>query len=346
MTKTAVGTSVVLVIVAARIISAGGDDRPLSESFINWMDHPAIAYRTSATDDPVAALIRQMNDGRLTITADGEAGYLRSLLAQLKVPIEFQIAVFNKDSLQARRIERGNPRTIFFNDTVAVAWVRGGFIEIAAQSPAQGVAFYSLDRPWPLIGRPTIARRTECLICHYSYDTVGVPGMLVRSVGQTAVDHRLPLEQRCGGWYVTGAHGTIHHLGNADIRTLFGATSPTGNMNWPSLEGKLDTTGYLSPHSDITLLMVFDHQMHGMNLLSRIGWEARIAAYRQDHRESPPSDEAPIPLRDAAREIVDYLLFVDEAPLTSPIAGSREFQQQFESRGIGIGTAARFGSSI
>ena len=30
-------------------------------------------------------------------------------------------------------------------------------------------------------------------------------------------------------------------------------------------------TGYLSPHSDIAALMVFDHQMHGMNLLSRIG---------------------------------------------------------------------------
>ena len=95
------------------------------------------------------------------------------------------------------------------------------------------------------------------MICHYSYDTVGVPGMLVRSVGQTAVDHRLPLEQRWGGWYVTGTHGSIHHLGNADVRTLFGAMSPIGNMNWPSLQGQLDTTGYLSQHSDITALMVF-----------------------------------------------------------------------------------------
>ena len=39
-----------------------------------------------------------------------------------------------------------------------------------------------------------------------------------------------------------------------------------------SLEGKVDTTGYPLPASDIVALMVFDHQMHMINLLTRIGW--------------------------------------------------------------------------
>jgi hypothetical protein len=56
-------------------------------------------------------------------------------LRALRVPVESQIAVFAKDSVQARRIERGNPRTLFFNDSVVVGWVRGGFIELAAQDP-------------------------------------------------------------------------------------------------------------------------------------------------------------------------------------------------------------------
>jgi hypothetical protein len=79
---------------------------------------------------------------------------------------------------------------------------------------------------------------------------------------------------------------------------------------------------------------VFDHQMHGMNLLTRIAWEARVAAYRQEHHEPRlTSADAPIPLRDAAREVVDYLLFVDEAPLASPIAGSTAFAEGFAARG-------------
>jgi hypothetical protein len=331
--KLVVALIALMIVAAARALLAGPDEQPLSDSFTNWIDHPAIAYRATARADPVAALIRRMDAQQVALADESGAGYLRSLLNALGVPIESQIAVFAKDSVQARRIERGNPRTLFFNDSVVVGWVRGGFIELAAQDPEQGVTFYALDRPFPVIGTPPIVRRDECLSCHYSYDTAGVPGMLVRSVGQTAVDHRLPLEQRWGGWYVTGQHGSITHMGNADVAALFSKLAP-GTLNWSSLEGRVDMTGYLSPHSDIAALMVFDHQMHGMNLLTRIAWEARVAAYRQEHHEPRlTSADAPIPLRDAAREVVDYLLFVDEAPLASPIAGSTAFAEGFAARG-------------
>src|SRR6202030_990333 len=96
-----------------------------------------------------------------------------------------------------------------------------------------------------------------------------------------AVTHRVPFEQRWGGWYVTGQHGSLHHLGNIDLAHLYDTPAPSGTSNWPSLDGKFDTSGYITAQSDIVALMVFEHQMHMMNLLTRIGWEARVITSRQ-----------------------------------------------------------------
>jgi hypothetical protein len=60
--------------------------------------------------------------------------------------IESQMAVFSKTNVQARLIDQENPRTLFFNDSVVVGWVRGGFIEVASESPQQGISFYSLPQ--------------------------------------------------------------------------------------------------------------------------------------------------------------------------------------------------------
>jgi hypothetical protein len=63
------------------------------------------------------------------------------------------------------------------------------------------------------------------------------------------------------------------------------------------------------------------------NLITRIGWEARIAAAdRQIDFESGP-------LGDGVRELVDYMLFVDEEPLTAPIKGTSGFAKIFEAQG-------------
>jgi hypothetical protein len=158
--------------------------------------------------------------------------------------------------------------------------------------------------------------------------------MLARSVGQFAVDHRTPVEKRWGGWYVTGGR-SVHHLGNADPATIFSAPSPGSPVNWPSFDGKFDWTGYLAPSSDVAALMVFDHQMHMMNLLTRIGWEARVAAYREPTGR-PGSERAvaaTVSLQDAAKETVDYLLFVDEAPIAGDVGGSVPFAEKFAARG-------------
>jgi hypothetical protein len=224
-----------------------------------------------------------------------------------------------------------NPRALFFNDTVAVGWVRGGFIELASQDPRNGVIFYALEP-----GSSRLTRRDDCLSCHYSYSTAGVPGMLVRSYEQFGVDHTVPIEKRWGGWYVTGSSGSIPHLGNTDLSQLALGHATNDRLNLSSLEGKFDTTGYLSSHSDIVALMVFEHQMHLMNLLTRIGWEARVAeaqGSRTPGFRQPGTDDKAVAMDDAAAEVVDYMLFVGEPPIRDAIRGSSGFREGFEQEG-------------
>jgi hypothetical protein len=322
--------------VFATTVLASARTSQLSDTFTNWLVHPAIDYKSTPPRDVVAQLNQDIQDGKVQLKFDGPSGYLRSVIEKLNVPIESQIAVFVPDSVQRTRIHLENPRTLFFNDSVAVGWVRGGFVELAAQDPQQGVMFYALDQT--PTGQPQFQRRDDCLSCHYSYATAGVPGMLVRSSGQFEVDQTVPLEKRWGGWYVTGRHGSIRHLGNADLDRLLDTPAPSNTLNWSSFDGKFDTTGYLSTHSDIVALMVFEHQMHMMNLLSRIGWEARVAAYQKRNGTLAPSiaenpSDTPVPLGAAAKEVVDYLLFVDEAPIGDTIIGSAGFAETFAAQG-------------
>ena len=55
--------------------------------------------------------------------------------------------MFSQTSFQASLINFLNPRAVYFADTVAVGWVRGGrILEVAAQDPTQGVIFYELEQ--------------------------------------------------------------------------------------------------------------------------------------------------------------------------------------------------------
>jgi hypothetical protein len=328
-----------LVAVAAVAARPESESRPLSETFVDWTGHPAIRYQSEAPTDPVAELNRKLQSGQLELRRDGTAGYLRSVLDALKVSTDTQMMVFVKDSVQALRISAGNPRSLFFNDSVAVGWVRGGFIELASQDPRQGVVFYKLDQSF--LGTPSFTRapKSACLTCHYNYASGGVPGMLVRSARQFAVTHRVPFEKRWGGWYVTGQHGSLHHLGNTDLERLYDEPPPSGTSNWTSLAGKFDTSGYLTEQSDIVALTVFEHQMHMMNLLTRMGWEARVIEYRRTVPEvqrkaegDDPSDKT-VSMEDAAKEVVDYMLFTDEAPLPQPLHGATTFAERFSALG-------------
>jgi hypothetical protein len=103
------------------------------------------------------------------------------VLDALKVPVDSQALVFSQTSFQGPKIHIDNPRAIYFSDTVAVGWVRGGdILEVAAQDPKQGVIFYALDQKEA--ATPQLTRNNECLACHLSWETLGVPGLTVQSV--------------------------------------------------------------------------------------------------------------------------------------------------------------------
>lgn len=297
--------------------------------------HPAIRYGEPASDR-VAALNHSLAAGDVRFDFDPRAGYLPGLLAALDVPIDSQIAVFSRTSLQSPLINSHNPRTIFFNDTIAVAWMAGGFIEVASLDPRQGALFYFL--PQTPVSTPQLLRETRCLSCHYSTATLGVPGYLVRSIpstldgmilpwlGNYTTDHRSPLEERWGGWYVTGRSGG-RHLGNALIADRRAQVLPVDdtNLDLSTLKDRIDTGHYLSSFSDIVAHLVFEHQMRMANLLTRLGWEARVA----EHDRRPDAAAA---LDSAAVEVVDYLLFVDEAPLHG-VRGTSGFAERFSALG-------------
>ena len=311
---------------------------PFESSFFDGASHPAIRYDTQPPDDPVARLARALEAGQARLEFDNGSGYLRSLLRALDIETDTQLAVFSRTSLQSYVIRPNNPRTIFFNDSVVVGWVRGGLIEIAAQGPSQGIAFYLLDQvqtPTPRLERPN-----SCRVCHVSYATMNVPGLLLRSVAadsegraltylaNATPDHRTPFEERWGGWFVTGGTAGVKHLGNATIArpSAPDAAATPAEMPLASMAGRFDTGGYLSLHSDVAAHLVFTHQAHMMNLITRIGWQTRTML----------ADKAPDAARSleaAAVEFVDYLLFVDEPRLPAPVTGASGFTERFSALG-------------
>jgi hypothetical protein len=299
--------------------------------------NPAIGYYTQPARDSVAELDSRLAEGKAQLRFENVAGYLRSVLAALQVPVESQVAVFSRTSFQAAIINPKNPRTLFFNDAVAVGWMHGGFIELAAQDPQLGINFYTLKQEPQ--EHPRFERQSSCVSCHVSDASLGVPGMMARStytdpdgmprliLGAYLTDHRSPLEERWGGWYVTGKAGGARHMGNALLTDPDHPESmiTPATLNLASLKSKFDTSEYLSPYSDIAALLVFNHQMHMINLITRVGWEARLAA--AEHRDARAL------LREASTEFVDYLLFIDEAPLPGKIQGNSGFTEKFAALG-------------
>jgi hypothetical protein len=297
-------------------------------------NHPAVSYNTAPVHDAVNDLSHRIKAGEVKLEYEPVHGYLRSVLKALNVPIESQMLVFSKTSFQAPRISPTNPRAIYFNDAVSVGWVRTGeVLEFLAQDPTQGAMFYTLDNS-PTSDFEFKRNNVSCILCHTSDATENVPGPFIGSVypekdGTTAygpavtTDHRSPFESRWGGWYVLGSHHGERHMGNAvvtDQNDLRGMVTPE-TVHLQSLDAKFEPSGYLTPYSDIVPLLVIEHQAHMMNLITRIGWEARIGS------------EAGRPLSETAAEFVDYMLFVDEAPMPGPITGPSGFAKVFAAQG-------------
>lgn len=97
---------------------------------------------------------------------------------------------------------------------------------------------------------------------------------------------------------------------------------------------------YLTPHSDIVALMVFEHQAGMLNRLARANLETRMALHYQRELNKAlgqpldePSESAQSRIRSAADDVVSYMLFSGETRLTDPIVGTSQFAAEFAARG-------------
>src|SRR5262245_14280485 len=108
-------------------------------AFMGSSDDPAIRYSTASLNNPVVDVNKKLQEGTLQFAFDTRSGFLRSALEALQIPIDSQLLVFSRASLQGRRINEQNPRALFFNDRVALGWVRGGdVLEVAAHDETAG----------------------------------------------------------------------------------------------------------------------------------------------------------------------------------------------------------------
>jgi hypothetical protein len=320
--------------VAALLI--GGLAAQVDELRLLPLDDPAIEYNTAPVSDGIAALQRQIDSGAVRLGYSPDHGYLEAVLAALKVPASSQVLVFSKTSFQAVRIGPPQPRAIYHAPSVSVGYVRGGdLLEFAAVDPRQGIIFYTLDQE--KTARPVFARRGECIQCHWGAATLGVPGLVVRSVPversgaqilsakSFITDHRSPLDQRWGGWFVSGNPGTVRHMGNHWMEPG-GEAGPELAVGTPANGQRriFDAGAYLTPHSDVVSLMVLEHLTRMTNLLTRLGWETRMAL-----RAGAPLDC----IDPLVEETLKYMLFVDEAALQAPVKGDSKFTEEFAAGG-------------
>ena len=316
-----------LVVSSLLAVSSAAIAMQRTDVFTASRDHEAIAYSTAPVANIVTALNERLRTGAAALHFDPASGYLRSVLDAFQVPVESQVLVYSPTSFQAKRINRSNPRAVYFTERVAVGFVRGGdILEVAVQDPRQGTLFYSLAQS--ATAKPSFTREEHCLSCHLSWETKGVPGTMVMSVfprksddeyaNGSTIDHRSALSERWGGWYVTGAR-VPESMGNIEL--LQPNMPPTGPKHVParaSLEGAFDLRGYPTLFSDVVALMLLEHQVHAQNLITRAGWEYRIHSAN---------------VNEAIDELVDYLLFVDEAPLPHPVKGTSGFAETFSASG-------------
>src|SRR5207249_2605644 len=190
--------------------------------------------------------------------------------------------------------------------------------------------FYTLDQS---AASPALRRQTSCLTCHVSASTLDVPGIIARSnavdengnvmpqLGSNDVTHETGHPDRWGGWFVTTENvATGYNQRAHEGNITFSGNGNTSNqvfVEW--INSAPESRGYLSAASDIVALLVFDHQMHAINLLTRLNWESRAGA----------SDAT---IRRLENELADYLLFVGEIPPAAALNPMAGFAKSLDAR--------------
>ncbi len=296
-----------------------------------------IKYEEQKSHGPISRLQERIDRGELKLKWDTRFGYLPSLLKELGINPDSQMLLFSKTSLQRNFISPQTPRAVYYNDDAYIGWIPGApVMEVSEVDPILGGVFY--DLPQVEEAKPRFNRNTQCMSCHASAKTMGVPGHVVRSVGtdlggepdlQTAfseVNHRVSLADRWAGWFVTGQHGDQLHRGNLVGREALELQQVTPNYmgNRTNLIGITDVSGYYRQSSDIVALMVHDHQTHMHNFITRLNYETRIMLSRYGHIRY---------LKNQSEAFLRYLLFTEETDLEDEIQGNTRYAEAFQKLG-------------
>lgn len=312
---------------------------------------PPISYSETTPDNCISRLQERLNKGEVVLEHDNHFGYIKAVLQALNVPLESQSLVFSKTSLQLRRINPKTPRAIYFNTDVYIGFCQNGDVmEVSAVDPKLGTVFYTMDQK-KSDGVPQFDRRTDnCLVCHSSSRTEGVPGHLVRSLltdaggqpllaaGSKNVNHTTPIEERWGGWYVTGLAGSQKHMGNLIMSRdeVPETIDNSAGQNVTDLSDRFSVSQYLTPHSDIVALMVLEHQVLVHNRIARASFAVREALHYETMLNEALKNPQGTRLESTTRRIqsagdrlVESLLFSGEAKITEPIKGTSGYAEIF-----------------
>lgn len=286
-------------------------------------------------DDPFTQFAERVEKGEVKLDArNGEKQFVTDLLKALDIPASSQLWVFSGTSLQSGRISPRNPRAIYFNEELYVGYVPGGQMEIASLDPERGTIFYIFDIPRN--GENVRFQRSEkCMNCHAGDAQYKVPGLAVESVipgpNTGSLDafrrglsgHTIPLEDRFGGWHVTGAPASLKHHGNA-----------TGDLNagkmtlTPIPPGTLfDVSRYPVATSDILAHLIFEHQIGFTNRVTEARYLTRAALAAGKGRIR--NEDAKV-LEAKADALAQYVMFANEAPLPKEgLTGDSAFKADF-----------------
>lgn len=292
---------IMLVIAASSPLLA---DEPLSLPTLPFGAEPIDYW--GASDDAVQRLQRRIETGEVRLLSDPRYGWLPAVLSGLQIDSSTQVLKFASGSPH-REIGVNRPRAIYFRDDVTVAWHPGTpHIEIAAQSPRRGTVFYTLTATDD--GPPRFERPQRCLACHSGPKTgTNVPGWQLHSglspveagasPWQTLTAPSLPFDKRWQAFYVRGKN-------IASSQALTDALPFAQHAEYPRVS------------SDPAALLVRDHWLLGMNLLTRWSYEHQLGQPR----------EATI------AAVVRYLVMRDETPLPQPLPNDTAFTRWWQNQ--------------
>ncbi len=319
-----------------RILLVVGLIGPLTPSSqgqqVEPFEEPPINYSATPTNDRATAISAKFQSRAMEIRSMPAKKRLQWLLDEMGVPVESQIFVFSKTSLQRDLINPETPRVLYFSDEAYIGWSPTGAFEVAVFDAKLGATFYVFE-PHATKEEPLLARSGDCLLCHSRHEHT--PSLRTRSVfpdatgeplsgsGSSNIAPSTPLAERWGGWYVTGTKAPFEHRGNLTGKKIDDfegpAAQPTRNLL--SLEGVVDTRRYLLKTSDVVPLLMHDHQVHVHNVLSKANQDARIALHRWPAmreilglpKDAPPQGSCVVVFDSQAAKVLDALLCRDEA---------------------------------